>query len=229
MEEGMTILSPAALIDHTLLAPTATAAAFEQLCEEAVEFGCASVCVPPSQLSLVSDLLHGSEVAVGTVIGFPLGYETTATKVTAAAEACNLGAGEIDMVIHGGWAQQRDYRRIEAEIAEVNRACDGRLLKVIIECCYLDDEQKRQLTDVVVAAGAAYVKTSTGFAPGGATVADVTLLSGVANGRIGVKAAGGIRDYMTFAAMVKAGATRIGCSATAQIVEQWLLQQESHV
>ena len=104
----MELPSPAALIDHTLLAPTACASAFEQLCEEAVEFGCASVCVPPSRLTLVTDLLHGSDVAVGTVIGFPLGYETTACKVMQAAEACHLGAQEIDMEIHGGWAQEGD-------------------------------------------------------------------------------------------------------------------------
>nr|WP_320050283.1 deoxyribose-phosphate aldolase [uncultured Desulfuromonas sp.] len=214
--------SPAALIDHTLLAPTACAAAFEQLCEEAVEFGCASVCVPPSRLTLVADLLHGSDVAVGTVIGFPLGYETTACKVMQAAEACNLGAQEIDMVIHGGWAQEGHLSRIEQEIAEINRACEGRTLKVIIECCYLTDEQKRRLTEAVLGGGAAYVKTSTGFGPSGATVADVKLLAEVVQGKIGVKAAGGIRDYATFQAMVDAGASRIGCSATATIVDQWL-------
>ncbi|WP_316348024.1 deoxyribose-phosphate aldolase [Desulfuromonas acetoxidans] len=218
----MSFVSPASLIDHTLLAPTACAADFEQLCEEAVEFCCASVCVPASRLPLVTDLLHGSEVAVGTVIGFPLGYETTASKVMQAAEACHLGADEVDMVIHGGWAQEGDYARIEHEIAEINRACEGRALKVIIECCYLNDQQKRQLTEVVMAAGAAYVKTSTGFGSGGATVADVTLLSETAQGKIGVKAAGGIRDYATFQAMVDAGATRIGCSATATILDQWL-------
>lgn len=221
--------SPAKLIDHTLLSPTATASDFEQLCEDAVELGCASVCVPPSQLLLASDLLHGSEVAVGTVIGFPLGYETSDCKVAAAAEACALGAAEIDMVIHSGWAQQGDFSRIEDEINEINRAIDGRTLKVIIECCYLNEVQKKALTQAVVASGAAYVKTSTGFGPSGATVEDVALLSQVAGGRIGVKAAGGIRDYATFQAMVAAGATRIGCSATAQIVEQWLATQVTHV
>nr|WP_320116740.1 deoxyribose-phosphate aldolase [uncultured Desulfuromonas sp.] len=218
----MAFFSPAHLIDHTLLAPTSCAADFEQLCEEAVEFGCASVCVPASRLPLVTDLLHGSEVVVGTVIGFPLGYETTGSKVMQAAEACNLGAGEIDMVIHGGWAQEGLYQQIEQEIIEINRACEGRALKVIIECCYLNEQQKRQLTNVVISAGAAYVKTSTGFGSGGATVADVTVLSEVAQGKIGVKAAGGIRDYTTFQAMVDAGATRIGCSATATILDQWL-------
>ncbi|MCD6526069.1 MAG: deoxyribose-phosphate aldolase [Desulfuromonas sp.] len=221
--------SPARLIDHTLLKPTATAADFEQLCEEAVELGCASVCVPPSQLALVGDLLHGSEVAVGTVIGFPLGYETSACKVAAAAEVCALGAAEIDMVIHAGWAQEGKIAAIQDEIAEINRACDGRTLKVIIECCYLNDVQKTAITAAVVASGAAYVKTSTGFGPSGATLDDVALLSRVAAGRIGVKAAGGIRDYVAFQAMVDAGATRIGCSATALIVDQWLAAQVSHV
>jgi len=223
----MSFVTPAALIDHTLLAPTACTADFEQLCEEAVEFGCASVCVPSSRLTLVADLLHGSDVAVGTVIGFPLGYETTAAKVMQAAEACNLGAQEIDMVIHGGWAHEENYALIEQEIAEINRACEGRSLKVIIECCYLNHRQKRRLTEVVQAAGAAYVKTSTGFGPAGATLEDVRLLSEVAQGRIGVKAAGGIRDYATFQAMVDAGATRIGCSATATIVDQWLKIKEN--
>ncbi|WP_321532440.1 deoxyribose-phosphate aldolase [uncultured Desulfuromonas sp.] len=222
----MSFLSPAALIDHTLLAPTACAADFEQLCEEAVEFGCASVCVPASRLPLVTDLLHGSEVAVATVIGFPLGYETTTSKVMQATEACHLGADEIDMVIHGGWAQEGHYAQIEQELADVNRACEGRALKVIIECCYLNDQQKRKLTEVVMNAGAAYVKTSTGFGSGGATVADVALLAEVTQGKIGIKAAGGIRDYATFQAMVDVGATRIGCSATATIIDQWLKIKE---
>lgn len=221
--------SPAGWIDHTLLSAAATCSEIEQLCEDAVEWGCAAVCIAPVYVALAARLLHGSEVAVGTVAGFPLGFDTTAVKVYAAAQACALGATEVDMVIHAGQVQMANWAAIEAEISAVNAACEGRTLKVIIECCRWSEPQKRQLVDCVINGGAAYVKTSSGFAEAGATVADVALLSALAAGRIGVKAAGGIRDYQQFNAMRAAGATRIGSSATRLIMQQWLDGWREHV
>lgn len=215
------MLSPARYIDHTLLKPDATADQIRLLCEEAVEYGFASVCIPPVFVALAAGQLYGSEVAVGTVVGFPLGYSTTAAKVFETREAVAAGASEIDMVIHPGAALAGRLDAVEAEIREAVAASRGARVKVILECCYLDDPLKAALVERAVAAGAAYVKTSTGFGSGGATVADVRLLAAAAAGRIGVKAAGGIRDWVDCRAMLAAGATRIGSSAGVAILEQW--------
>jgi deoxyribose-phosphate aldolase len=215
------MLSPASYIDHTLLKADATADQIRRLCEEAVEYAFASVCIPPVYVPLAARLLYGSEVAVGTVVGFPLGYASPAVKVFETREAVAAGAGEIDMVIHLGAAVAGGLEAVEAEIREVVTAARSARVKVIIECCYLDDPLKAALVERVVAAGAAYVKTSTGFGSGGATVADVRLLAEVAAGRIGVKAAGGIRDWASCRAMLEAGATRIGSSVGSVILSQW--------
>ncbi len=213
--------NPASIIDHTLLNPLATEEQILQLCEEAVEHGFASVCIPPGYVPLATDRLYGTEVAVCTVIGFPLGYADSACKVHEAATAVHAGAAEIDMVIQQGWAAMGEFGRVEAEIRQVAQAIPGACLKVIIECCQLSDPAKVRLTEAVVSAGAAYVKTSTGFAASGATLEDVSLLAATADGRIGVKAAGGIRSLDDCLAMVAAGATRIGSSSGCAIVEQW--------
>jgi deoxyribose-phosphate aldolase len=216
--------SPAPYIDHTLLKPDATAGQIRRLCEEAVEYGFASVCIPPVYVPLAASRLYGSEVAVGTVVGFPLGYSTTAVKTSETREAVAAGAGEIDMVIHLGTALAGGLEVVEAEIREVVAAARGAKVKVILECCYLDEPLKKALVEGVVAGGAAYVKTSTGFGSGGACVADVRLLTMAARGRIGVKAAAGIRDWAGCRAMLEAGATRIGTSSGIAILGQWRLE-----
>jgi len=215
------MFSPARYIDHTLLKADATGDQIRRLCEEAVEFGFASVCIPPVYVPLAASRLYGSEVAIGTVVGFPLGYSTLAAKTRETLEAVAAGAGEIDMVIHLGAAIEGNLEAIETEIREVVKAGRSAAVKIIIECCLLDDSLKKALVERVVAGGAAYVKTSTGFGSGGATVADVRLLAAAAAGRIGVKAAGGIRDWSVCRSMLEAGATRIGSSSGIAIVEQW--------
>ncbi len=212
---------PMAAIDHTLLKATATLAEIGVLCEEAVEYGFAAVCIPPLFVAQASCLLYGSDVQVATVVGFPLGYEPTTVKRFQTQQAIANGATEIDMVIQLGAAAAGEFSAVEADIRTVVNAAEGATVKVIIECCNFDLEIKRQLTETVVTAGAAYVKTSTGFAVSGATVEDVQLLSQIANGRIGVKAAGGIRDWSGCRAMLAAGATRIGTSSGVTIVRQW--------
>lgn len=213
--------NPAAVIDHTLLRPTATAAEIARLCEEAAEFGFVSVCVPPRFVRQVGEQLYGSGVLTGTVVGFPLGYASSETKVFETLEACALGAQEIDLVIPLGAALAGELSIVATEIGRVVAAAKAAPVKVILECCYLSQAQKSALAEIVVAAGAAYVKTSTGFGSGGATLEDVRLLRQVVGARAGVKAAGGIRDLQGFEAMQAAGASRIGTSAGVAIVQAW--------
>lgn len=213
--------SPADFIDHTLLKAVATRNDIQRLCEEAVEYGFAAVCIPPVYVPLAAELLYGSEVAVGTVVGFPLGYQPAAQKAVEASAAVAAGAGEIDMVIHLGAIFEGRPEAVCEEIRQVVAAARGAVVKVIIECCYLDDAQKRALVECVVDGGADFVKTSTGFAAGGATVADVRLLAAAAAGRVRVKAAGGIRDWESCRELLAAGAERIGTSAGIAIVEGW--------
>ena len=213
--------SPAKFIDHTLLKADATNLEIAALCEEAVEHGFASVCVSPVFVAQASRLLYGSDVAVCTVVGFPLGSQTTEVKVFEAHQAIASGADEIDMVIHLGAARVFDYKAVGAEIRKVIAASDQGLVKVIIECCLFDTAVKTRLVEAVVASGADYVKTSTGFADSGATLEDVRLLCRVAAGRIKVKAAGGIRDWQACQSMLNAGVGRIGTSAGVAIMRQW--------
>lgn len=215
------MISPAKFIDHTLLKPDATAADIAALCEEAVEYGFASVCIPPCHVAQASKLLYGSEVAVGTVIGFPFGYQTTESKVFEARQAIASGADEIDMVICLGAARAADFTAVLEDIRRVVAASEDVIVKVIVECCLFDDEVKQRLAEIVAVSGADYVKTSTGFAASGATVEDVGLLSKVASSRVKVKAAGGIRDWATCQTMLEAGANRIGTSAGVVIMQQW--------
>lgn len=219
--DSSTVFSPAPYIDHTLLKPETTSDQVRTLCEEAVEFGFASVCVPPVFVPLAADLLYGSGVAAGTVVGFPFGYVSAAVKVFEAAHAVAAGATELDMVTHLGAALDDRLPDIEEEIRQVVEAAKGAVVKVIIECCCLTSPLMEALVERVVGGGAGYVKTSTGFAAGGATVEDVGLLVKAARGRVGVKAAGGIRDWETYRALIEAGASRIGTSAGVKIFKQW--------
>ncbi len=221
----VTLDNPARLIDHTLLRPQTDLQQIEQLCEEAVEWNFAAVCIPPVFVRRAVACLYGSETLVASVVGFPCGYATTISKVQQAAELECLGCAEIDMVIQIGHALAGDFSLVEEEIAQVVLAAPGARIKVIIECCYLGRQQKIALTDAVVRAGAAYVKTSTGFGPSGAIIEDVRLLAEVAGGRIGVKAAGGIRSLAGLRQMQEAGASRIGTSAGVEIMQQWCAVQ----
>jgi deoxyribose-phosphate aldolase len=212
----------AGLIDHTLLKADATRKEIEKLCNEAREFGFATVCINPTWVSLASRLLRGSSTGVCTVVGFPLGATTTDVKQYETRRVIYDGASEVDMVINVGALKSGDLAIVERDIGAVAGACRdcGALSKVIIEAALLTDEEKVTACTLSKAAGADYVKTSTGFGPGGATVADVALMRRVVGPDIGVKAAGGVRDYEALRNLVSAGASRVGASAGAKIVQQ---------
>ena len=210
----------ARMIDHTILKPGATEEQIEVLCREAMAHHFASVCVNPVYVELCTRLLEGSEVAVCAVAGFPLGATPTEVKVFETLRAICDGATEVDMVIHV-WALKDGHRDlVEGDIAAVARAChaNGAILKVIIEAALLTDEEKTIACQLAQEAGADFVKTSTGFGPGGATVEDVALMRSVVGPEMGVKAAGGIHSYEEAVAMVEAGASRIGASRGVEIV-----------
>lgn len=207
-------------IDHTLLKAEATQVQIEKLCREAAEYGFASVCVNPTWVPLCYKLLRGTGVLVCTVVGFPLGATTTETKAFEAHQAVEQGASEIDMVINIGRLKSGDYDAVAHDIFHVVRASAPAQVKVIIETCYLTDEEKIKACVLSQEAGAHFVKTSTGFGPAGAKLEDVALMRRVVGAHLGVKAAGGIREYETAAQMIEAGASRIGASASVAIVEK---------
>ena len=211
----------ARLIDHTILKPEATRAEVLQVCAEARKYPFASVCVNPCWISLVSAELQGTDVKVCSVIGFPFGANTTAIKVAETLGAIADGASEIDMVLNIGELRAGENQAVEADIRAVAEACHakGAILKVIFETALLDDAQKRTACRLSVAAGADFVKTSTGFSKGGATEADIALMRAEVGPSIGVKASGGVRTLENLRAMVAAGASRIGASASVAIVE----------
>ena len=212
----------AAMIDHTLLKPDATRQQIEELCREAAQFKFATVCVNPTWVATCARLLQGSGVLVCSVVGFPLGATTADVKGYETQRAIFDGAREIDTVINVGALKSGDLRTVERDIEAVVapcRAC-GALSKVIIEAAYLTDDEKVTACTLAKAAGADYVKTSTGFGPGGATAADVALMRRVVGAEMGVKAAGGVRDLESVKAMIAAGATRVGASAGVKIVQQ---------
>ena len=213
-------MSIAKYIDHTLLAPDATKSAIEKLCKEASEYKFASVCVNSCWVSLAADLLKDSSVKVCTVVGFPLGAMDTVSKAYEAAKAVENGADEVDMVINIGYLKSGMLDAVLEDIVAVRKATEGKLLKVIIETCLLTDDEKRTACELSEKAGADFVKTSTGFSKGGATLHDVELMKSVVGDRLGVKASGGVRDYATAKAMIAAGATRIGASAGIAIVRE---------
>jgi len=212
----------AGLIDHTLLKPEASRAEIETLCREAAEFRFATVCVNPAWVALAARLLRGSGVGVCSVVGFPLGATSSDVKAYETRRVIFDGAREIDMVINVGALKSGDLRTVERDIEAVAAPCRdcGVLSKVIIEAALLSDDEKVTACTLAKAAGADYVKTSTGFGPGGATAADVALMRRVVGAAMGVKAAGGVRDLEGLKAMVAAGATRVGASAGVKIVQQ---------
>ena len=205
-------------IDHTLLKPESTQTQIDKLIAEAVEYQFASVCVNPTWVSYAAKALKGTEVNVCTVIGLPLGANTSSVKAFETKDAVANGADEIDMVINIGQLKSGQYDAVEADIRAVVEASGDKLVKVIIETCLLTDGEKVKACQLAVAAGADYVKTSTGFSTAGANIADVTLMRKTVGPNIGVKAAGGTRSYADAEAFIKAGATRIGTSAGVAIV-----------
>ena len=220
-EPGRRVEAPADLapfIDHTLLRPDARRAEVVVLCEEAGEHGFAAVCVASRWVAEARRRLGGTSVAVCCVVGFPHGDGSTAAKAAEAAAATGDGADELDMVIALGALKAGDYREVERDIRAVVEASAGRLVKVILETYALDDREKVVASALAVAAGAGYVKTSTGFGGGGATVEDVALMRSVVGPQVGVKASGGIRDYETAKAMIHAGASRIGASRSVALI-----------
>lgn len=202
----------AAMIDHTILKPEATGAEIARYCAEARAWGFRAVCVNPDRVAEVAAALGGGGVAACAVVGFPLGATTSAVKAAEAREAVAAGASEIDMVLPIGRLRDGAHDAVRRDIATVRAACPDALLKVILETCLLDDAEKAAACRLAVAGGADFVKTSTGFAKGGATLADVALMRRTVGDAVGVKASGGIRTAETARAMIAAGATRIGTS-----------------
>lgn len=209
-------------IDHTLLKATATEAEIKAICEEAIAHQFKTVCVPTCYVPVAADLLKETEVGITTVVGFPLGNETPATKAFQAKEAVMNGASDIDTVINIGALKDKKYDYVQFDIEEVVKAAKAvdakTVVKVIIETCYLTKEEIVKATELVMAAGADFVKTSTGFGTGGATLEDVKLMKQTVGEHIQVKASGGISNAETAAAMIEAGATRLGVSKSIAIV-----------
>lgn len=214
----MTPSEIAQLIDHTLLKPEATEAALKALCEEAREHGFKTVCVAASNVPVVRRFLEGAETRPIAVVGFPHGDGTSGAKATEAREAIEAGAAEIDMVLHVGRLKARDHAYVLEDIRAVVQAAEPVPVKVILETAKLDDEEKIMACTLAKAAGAAFVKTSTGFGGGGATVEDIALMRRAVGPEMGVKASGGVRTLADLEAMVAAGATRVGASASVAIV-----------
>lgn len=210
----------ARMIDHTLLKPEATKAGIEKLCKEALEYNFASVCVNPTNVELAAKLLKGSEVKVCTVIGFPLGANTSEVKAFETKDAIAKGAQEVDMVINIGRLKDKDYEYVKNDIKAVVDAADRKALtKVIIETCLLTDEEKIKVCKLAKEAGADFVKTSTGFSTGGAIPEDIKLMRKAVGPELGVKASGGVRSIADAEAVINNGATRIGASASIAICE----------
>jgi len=218
MAIAQTDIDIAPLIDHALLNPTATSEQVRQWCEAAERFGFAAVCIYPTHVPLAAELLHGKKPKVCTVIGFPAGATTSAVKLYEAQEAAENGATELDVVINLGWLKSGKTEAIHREIAEI---CEqtGQTVKVILETALLTDAEKRLAAEICMDAGAAYLKTSTGW-HGGATVADVRLLKEVTKGSAGIKASGGIRTLEQAIDLIIAGATRLGTSRGPELLRQ---------
>ena len=213
----------AQMVDHTQLRAYAVTEDFEKLCKEAADYGFKMVAINSYPVKLCSELLKGTGVHVGAAIGFPLGQTTIENKVHETKQAIEEGADEIDYVINIGRLKEKDYDYIEREMAEIVKACKEKnvLSKVIFENCYLTDEEKVKVSEIAVKVKPDFIKTSTGFGTGGATLEDVKLMKSVVKDEVKVKAAGGIRDLDTFLAMVEAGAERIGTSAGIEIMNEY--------
>ncbi len=221
MGENLHIANPdvAKVIDHTLLSPDATRERIASLCQEARECGFASVCVNPGWVKAAAQLLEDSEVKVCTVIGFPLGATSTWSKAMETRDAIANGADEIDMVLNIGALKSGDEDWVREDIASVVKAADGRVVKVILETGLLTDAEKVKASLLAKEAGASFVKTCTGFGPGGATVEDISLLRKTVGNQMGIKASGGVRDYESARRMIEVGANRIGTSSGVNIVK----------
>ena len=205
-------------IDNTLLKADATKEDIIKLCNESIKFNFKSVCINPSFVSLAHELLKDSEVLVCTVIGFPLGANTTETKVFETENSIKNGADEIDMVINIGWLKDKQYDNLLNEIKSIKSVCKDKILKVIIEACLLTDEEKVKICQISEQAGADFVKTSTGFSLHGATVHDVSLMRNSVSEKVQVKASGGIKTHEQMLDMISAGATRIGTSNGTKLI-----------
>jgi len=214
-----------ALIDHTILRPEATRADVLRLCREAKEYGFTVIFIPPCYAKEAVEIVSGSPIRVGIPVGFPLGGHTTSTKVSEALEGVRQGATVLDMVINVSRLKSGDVDAVRQDIAEVVQATPRAEHKVILETCYLTDQEKMTACRLAVEAGADYVKSSTGFGAGGATVTDVRLMKAAVEGKAKVKASGGIRDWKTAMSLLEAGADRIGTSASLQIMEEWAAEK----
>ena len=204
--------------DHTLLAQTATWADIQAICDDGMKYKTASVCIPASFVKQAKDYV-GENLPICTVIGFPNGYDTTAAKCFMASDAVENGAGEVDMVINIGWVKDKKWEDLLSEIKAVKEACHGKLLKVIIETCFLTDEEKVKMCEVVTASGADYIKTSTGFGGGGATREDVALFAKHIGPNVKIKAAGGIANLQDAEDFINLGASRLGTSRIVKAVK----------
>ena len=204
--------------DHTLLSQTATWEEIRAICDDGMKYGCASVCIPASFVKQAAEYAAG-KLPICTVIGFPNGYDTTAAKCFMARDAVANGADEVDMVINLGWVKEGKWEDLLAEIRAIKEACGGKLLKVIIECCMLTDEEKIRLCEIVTASGAEYIKTSTGFGGGGATREDVALFAKHVGPNVKIKAAGGIADLKDAEDFIRLGASRLGTSRVVKAVK----------
>ena len=205
-------------VDHTLLLQSSTWAEIQQICDDAVKYGTASVCIPPCYVKKAADYLQG-KMAVCTVIGFPNGNVTTASKEFEAKDAIANGASEIDMVINIGWLRDKRYDLVENEIRTLKSVCGDKILKVIIETCLLTDDEKIKMCELVTNAGADYIKTSTGFSKGGATFSDVELFAKHVGPKVKIKAAGGISSLDDAEKFLALGADRLGTSRIVKIVK----------
>ena len=206
-------------VDHTLLAQTATWQEIKQICEDAMTYQTASVCIPPSFVKQAKEYV-GDRMAVCTVIGFPNGYNTTEVKKAETEDAIQKGADEIDMVINLGWVKEQRFDLIEEEIRVLKEACGEKILKVIIETCLLSEEEKIKMCEVVTKAGADFIKTSTGFSTGGATLEDIELFAKHVGNGVQIKAAGGIASFEDGEAFIKAGASRLGTSRLIKLMKE---------
>lgn len=205
-------------VDHTLLTQTATWDEIRQILDDAMKYKVASACIPASYVKEASDYVDG-KLAICTVIGFPNGYDTTASKVFMAKDAINNGAREVDMVINIGWLKDKRYDELETEIREIKESVGDKILKVIIETCLLSNEEKIKMCEIVTNAGADYIKTSTGFSKAGATFEDIKLFSGHVGNNVRIKAAGGISSLEDAYKFLELGADRLGTSRIVKLVK----------
>lgn len=215
-------LNIAKLIDHTLLKPYATETDIRRLCDEAKKYNFFSVCVHPFFIKTAKKMLSNTDVRVGTVIGFPFGMNLKQIKIYEAIEATLMGADELDTVINLGEAKANNWEAVKNEISDLVTATPKVVHKIIIETCYLSDDEKIKASMVAMEAGAEFIKTSTGFAPAGATVEDVKIIKAATKGKMGIKAAGGIKTLKDVLSFTKAGATRIGASSGVEIISEFL-------